>query len=182
MKVIKRLVVIAGIMLLIFLLADISLYANAGEVVEDGTWLSRQLEIYGVPAGISTVIGVGIGYGLYFLVSRGSRKTMGLVTGLFSKSTDKLELANNNAIKLVNEVKNGNEIVVKEVKELKEASLKMFNEAKETLEIAKTALVEVNAIKDELKNGMLKIIKSLKNGLEVENEENKEKNSPTSNV
>ncbi len=140
------------------------------------TWLATQLETYGVPAGISAGIGIIVGYGLTWIISRGLRKTSGLLTKVFSAGTTTLQTADANITKLIV----SNQKLVEEnkqtitglmnqvtglVNEIIELKSKVSDYQSEVVSLHN----EIAAQKSELQNGALKIIKLLTEGTEASN-------------
>ena len=179
MKRLKYLIVL-GIMAFTALLAPIVIYGNdtaeapgtettAEEETDNRTWLARQLETYGVPAAISTIIGgSGVGGAIW------------LVTRLFRKKNKEIL----SALKELGLTQKALDAVTGHIKEI-EIRLKNnetnLSEKLNTMHdlnivpLVKTIEIlakDLTTVKGELRDGALKIIKLL-----TEAEKNEKENT-----
>lgn len=159
----KRLMIFfATVFIVTFLFVNIIPVFGAdgtADLVEEGqSWLARQLETYGVPSAIAAVIAsFGTSGAIWFLLrgfkkSKGQMiaalKALGLSADTLNKVLDRLDQVE----KRLEEV----ETITREnaEKTYTEKVIPLLDEVKNTLS-------EIHAMKEEIKDGSLKIVKSL---------------------
>ena len=162
----KKIFRFATFLMVVFLLLALlvpDLFGATGDVAEEGqSWLAKQLEIYGVPAGISATLGTAVGFLLYYLATKGLRK----VKNEFISATDKTKITSNTLSKLIDEVKQEKLEIQNTYKEFEKITNELIVPLlKETRE----QLAEVRLTKNELNKGASKIIKSLTEGIDDNN-------------
>lgn len=164
MKRLLKLSIVLSIVFFIF--GTSSVFASNGEtVVEEGTWLARQLEIYGIPtaiAGIISSFGTGGAIWLFTKGFRNSKKQMvkgleavGLTSNQINGLMLKLEKVENKLEELENKSKKDMDTTYQD------RVIPLLMEVKELA-------TELAVTKEELKNGALKIINLLTEGQEEE--------------
>lgn len=131
---------------------------------ETQSWLSQQLQTYGVPAGLSAAIGIVAGYGLTYLISRGLRRTTSGINTSVATAVSTLQITNENALKLiatveactkqVEQLTMQNQLLVEEVREFKGEVVVLQNQNK-------TLQAQQLAKESELHEGAVLIINTL---------------------
>lgn len=167
----RLLLLLVMIFVITFLMTlSVQVYGVDGSnLVDEGqSWLARQLETYGVPAGIAAIIASLGTYLAIFLGTRGFKKSKGsMIAGL-----EKIGLS----AEVLNKVIDKLDHVEKKLEDVEELSRinadKTYNErVVPLLDMTEKTLDEIYAIKDELKNGALKTIRLLTEPIDDEESE-----------
>ncbi|HPN61549.1 MAG TPA: hypothetical protein PLO88_05415, partial [Bacilli bacterium] len=138
------------------------------------TWLAQKLETYGVPAAIATSIGIVIGMGVTWLISKGIRKTAGVLTKVFSSGTSTLEVANNHAKKLVDSVNTFSNKTEVLIASLESKVLKLGDNVDVLTDENRAMNKQIEIMQQEraeLLNAYKKIIKTLTEGYQTVSDE-----------
>ena len=158
----KLMIFIVAVFIVIFLLVSVAPVFGAdgtADLVEEGqSWLAKQLETYGVPTAISSIIvSFGTG-GTIWLFLRGFKKSKGQMIAALEKVGLSAESLNNVLGKL--------DYVEKRLEDLETESKKNMETTYQEkvipiLNDVKNTLSEIQTMKEEIKDGTLKIVKSL---------------------